>query len=441
MFSSPSLRSRRRQRPRVRRAIAAALGLALAGSTLAGCSSGGDQVVTLDFFQFKPEAVKNFAAIIDDFEARNPDIKVVQNAVPDPDTAIRTLLVKNKVPDVLTLNVSGNFAELARACVFADLKDEPSASTVNPAVQKIVQNLGSCDTGSGQEVNALPFASNASGIIYNPQIFQQNGVAVPTTWDELIAAAQTFKQNGVNPFYCTMKDAWTAGPAFVNLGGALMPDGFFDDLRAEGSKLDSVSFSKDFGEAMQKEVELYSYCQNDFASRDYNAGNAAFGAGESAMYLQGSYAIPAIRATHPDAQIATFPYPVTDDANSRVVVSGVDVGISIGRDTAHPKEAKRFVDYLMSPAVVEAYSKAQSTFSPLTDATPNADPALAGLEPYFSDGRIIGFIDHQVPASIPLVNMLQTLVLTGDTQRFLSDVDSEWSKVAARTTTQRKGKS
>lgn len=428
-------------RTRRGRLVAALVGTTLVAAGLTGCSTAQDGVTTLDFFQFKPEAVGDFTQIIADFEAENPDIRVVQNAVPDPDTAIRTLLVKDKVPDVLTLNASGNFGELARACVFADLSDEPANDDVNPAVQDIVQALGTCDQGD-DEVNALPFASNASGIIYNPEIFAANDVEVPTTWTDLIAAADTFRDAGVNPFYCTMKDAWTAGPAFVNLGGTLMPDGFFDDLRAEGSDIEggAVSFSKDFGEAMDKEVELFSYCQDGFASRDYNAGNAAFANGESAMYLQGSYAIPAIRASNPDAPIATFPYPVTDDADARVAVSGVDVGISMGRTTEHPAEAKRFVDYLMSPEVVQAYSESQSTFSPLLDAAPNTDPALAGLEPYFSDGRIIGFIDHQIPASIPLVNMLQTMVITGDAPAFLADLDDEWSKVAARTATQREGK-
>ena len=437
--ASPPTRTRRR-----RWRVLASVTVLASALAVSGCSAGDDGVTTLDFFQFKPEAVGDFTEIIADFEAANPDIKVVQNAVPDPDTAIRTLLVKSKVPDVLTLNASGNFGELARACVFADLGELDAAETVNPAVQDIVQALSSCDDGGGSssdtpEVNALPFASNASGIIYNPDIFAENNVEVPTTWDELIAAATTFQDNGVNPFYCTMKDAWTAGPAFVNLGGTLMPDGFFDDLRAEGANVEDgeVSFSKDFTEAMDKEVELYSFCQDGFASRDYNAGNAAFADGESAMYLQGSYAIPAIRSTNPDAPIGTFPYPVTDDPDARLAVSGVDVGISIGRDTPHRAEAERFVEYLMSPEVVSAYSESQSTFSPLLDAPPNPDPALAGLEPYFSSGKIIGFIDHQIPASIPLVNMLQTLVITGNTEEFLSDLDSEWSKVAARTTTQR----
>jgi raffinose/stachyose/melibiose transport system substrate-binding protein len=429
-------------RPKRRRATAVVVAAA-ALVALSGCatSAGSADQVTLNFFQFKPEAVGNFTAIIKDFEAENPGIKVVQNSVPDPDTAIRTLLVKDKVPDVLTLNVNGNYGELARACIFADLSAAPVAETVNPAVQDIVQSLGTCAADGADEVNALPFASNASGILYNPDIFAANGVEVPTTWTELIAAADTFQANGVSPFYCTMKDSWTAAPAFVNLGGTLMPDGFFDSLREEStSGASTVSFAEDFADAADKEVTLFDYCQDNFASRDYNAGNKAFADGESAMYLQGSYAIPAIRANNPEAAIGSFPYPVTDDADSRVVVSGVDVGIMLGRNTPHAAEAQKFVDYLMSPDVVAEYSEAQSTFSPLLDAAPNNDPALAGLEPYFSAGKIIGFIDHQIPAAVPLVNLLQTLVITGDTETFLADLDSEWDKVAARTTTQRQGK-
>ncbi len=414
-----------------RRALRCAAGGASLALVLSGCSASED-VVTLDFFQFKPEAVANFSAIIDEFEAENPGIRVVQNHVPDADTAIRTLLVKDKTPDVLTLNTNGRYGELAQACVFADLSDLPVVEQVRPAVSGIVEDLGSCADG---EVNAVPFSSNASGILYNRDLFAQYGVEVPATWDELIAAAETFEAAGVTPFYTTIKDAWTMGPAFVNLGGALQPEDFFERLRAEGPDVASgeVSFSKDYPEAMEKLTTLYGFGQDDAAGRDYNAGNAAFASGESAMYLQGSYAIPAIRAVNPDVNIGSFPYPATNSPEKTVVVSGVDVGVSIGRDTEHPEEARKFVEFLMSPDVVERYAQEQSAFSPLATGADTTDPALAGLAPYFEDNRIIGFIDHQLPASLPLPQYLQALVLGGRTEDFLATMDREWSKIAART--------
>ena len=405
--------------------------LATAAATalmLSACAPPDTDVVTLDFFQFKSEAVASFDGIISEFEAQNPGIRVVQNHVPEADTAIRTLLVKNKTPDVMTLNTNGNYGKLAQSCVFADLSDQPSLNAVLPAVQGIVEDLGACN---GSEVNALPFSSNASGILYNKDLFAQYNLAPPTTWDELIKTAETFKANGVTPFYTTVKDAWTVGPAFVNLGGSLQPEGFFEDLKSKDGG--EVSFSEDYPEAVEKVKTLFSYGPADAASKDYNAGNAAFGAGEAAMYLQGSYAIPAIRAANPDANIGSFPYPATNNPDETVVVSGVDVGISVGRDSEHPAEARKFAEFLMQPEIVEAYAAEQSAFSPLEGSPPTEDPALEGLASYFAEGRLIGFIDHQIPASLPLPQFLQELVLGGSSREFLAALDNEWNKIAART--------
>ena len=102
--SSAGLRKRLRRRP----TIAALTALALA-ATLSACggTNNSEGVTTLNFFQFKGEALQDFEQIIDDFEADNPDIKVIQNQQPDADTAIRTLLVKGRTPDVVTLNAGG----------------------------------------------------------------------------------------------------------------------------------------------------------------------------------------------------------------------------------------------------------------------------------------------------------------------------------------------
>lgn len=420
---------------RRRRLLAAGAAAALAlGLSLTGCTPNDDGRVTLDFFQFKPEAVAQFTQIVQDFEAENPDIRVVINTVPDPDTAIRTLLVKDKTPDVLTLNGNGNFGDLAGACVFADLSDYPAAKRTIPAVQDILNGLGTCH---GSETNGLPFANNASGILYNPEIFAANGVEVPQTWDELIAAADKFKANGVNPFYMTLKDAWTVLPSYVNLAGNLMPEDFFADVRSAGwtAATGDYSFEKDGGEAATKLKKLFSYAQKGAESAGYDDGNAAFGAGKSAMYLQGSFAIPAIRASNPDATVKSFPYPTTNDPEKNVLVSGVDVALAVGKDTKHPEEAKKFIEYLMTPKVIDSYAKAQSALTPVVDGAPSDDPALAGMQDFFNDGRVIGYFDHHVPPSIPLDALLQQFILDGKQDAYLTRMDHEFEKLAARTLT------
>jgi raffinose/stachyose/melibiose transport system substrate-binding protein len=411
--------------------VGAVVAVALA-ATLSGCSASDGGKVTLDFFQFKPEAVKNFQGIVSAFEAENPNIDIVINTVPDPDTAIRTLLVKDKTPDVLTLNGNGNFADLAKACVFADLSELPSAARVKPAVQNILNGLGTCH---GEETNGLPFANNASGILFNPEIFAHYGVQVPQTWDELIAAADTFKANGVNPFYFTLKDAWTISPPYVNLAGNLTPPDFFKDIRSPKwtPETGTYSFEKDGGEAAQKLKQLFSYAQPGAESAGYNDGNAAFAAGKSAMYLQGSYAIPAIRAANPDAKLGSFPYPTTNDPAKNTLVSGVDVTLAMGRNTKHPVEAKKFIEYMMSTPVLNAYAASQSSLTPVVDAAPSTDPGLAGIQGFFADGRVVGFFDHHIPASIPFTAILQQFILDGKENEFLSRVDHEFAKVAART--------
>ena len=410
-----------------------ALIAALAAAMLASCAAppAGNEV-TLNFFQFKPEAVQEFAGLIDEFEAANPGIRVVQNNVPDPDTAIRTLLVKDKTPDVLTLNGNASFGLLAKACVFADLSQEPAAKEVLPAVQDILNANGRC---GNSEINGLPMANNASGVLYNPELFAQYGVSVPRTWDELIAAAETFKAHGVAPFYMTLKDAWTTSPALVNLAAQLQPEGFFDRLNAAGANRDNspVSFSKDYQEVADKLLQLFKYAQPGAIGVDYASGNKAFADGKAAMYLNGSFAVPAIRAANPGAKIASFPYPVTNDPAKTTVVSGVDVALAMGRETPHRAEAQKFINFLMTKEVIDRYAKNQSAFAPIRSAAPQQDPALQGLAPYFTSGRLEGYMDHRLPPSIPLVNITQQFVLDGDKARFLNSLDNEWFKIAART--------
>ncbi|HSE71312.1 MAG TPA: extracellular solute-binding protein [Nocardioidaceae bacterium] len=391
---------------------------------LAGCGVGEDDgKVTIELFQFKSEAGGTFEAIAKDFEAEHPDIDVVVNNSPNAETAIRTRLVKNDVPDVITLNGNSVFGELASAGVFHDFAGDPVAEDVNPAIQQILDDLG---THGQEESNGLPFASNANGVIYNKDLFEKHGVEPPRTWDEMIAAAEKFEAEGVNPFFFTLKDAWVSLPPFNALASNIQDEDFFEELEA-----DRTSFEQVYPPVVDKLEQLFSYAQDGYLSRDYNSGNQAFAAGQSAMYLQGSYAIPAIKSFEPDFEIGTFALPPFDDAEQTRLVSGVDVALTMGRDPEHPEESMQLIRYLMRPEVVQRYAEEQFAVPPLEGLTSDA-PELEGLLPYFEQGRLVGYTDHHIPLTIGLDAILQEFLLGGDREAVLEELDDEWDKVAAR---------
>ena len=422
----------RRRRARRRAALAAA-SVAVASLVLAGCATpGGDDRVKLDFFQFKGEALEDFEEIIADFEAENPDIDVVQNQVADADTLIRTLLVKNRVPDVITLNASGNFGRLAQAGVFHDFTGDPLLDTINPAVQEILADLGTF----GDEVNGLGYVNNANGIIYNIDIFEEQGLEVPETFDELIAVCEQLQDAGITPFYGTLADSWTVLPSFNALGAYPAEGDFFDQMREEGENVgpdSAVSFEQDFPEVLDRQAELYAFAQEGYRGRTYDDGNAAIANGEAAMYLQGIWAVNPIKEVNPDVNLGIFPYPGTDDPDDRLLVSGVDVVVTMGKDGPREEEAKRFIEYLFQEDVIQDFAASQNMIPSVEGAELSDDTAIQSAAPWFEEGRITGFIDHQVPPGIPLDLTVQQALFSGEPQPALATLDREWAKVAART--------
>ncbi|MCO8273736.1 extracellular solute-binding protein [Actinoplanes sp. TRM 88003] len=396
----------------------------LAGVVLTGCSSGDDRT-TITFFQFKPEAQQYFQDLAAQFEQANPGIRVVVDNPADPETALRTRLVKDDVPDVMTLNANGTFGEFASAKIFRDFRNDQVLGNVNPAYLSVIGNLG---TGSKGEINGVPFAANASGLLYNEELFEQNGVEVPTTFDELIAAAEKFKAAGITPFYGMLADAWTAQSPLAPLSSQLQPPDFFQQRFQ-----DRTTFAAGWRETAEKLARLYEFTQPDPLSKGYEDGTAAFARGESAMLLLGSYAVPQIRNGKPGFTVGSMALPATDDPARTTLVSGVDVVITASREGAHPAESSKFIDFLMGEKVMQDYCKAQVAI-PTLKGLSNNDPALSGVQSFIEAGRIVGFTDHQFIQAIPLGPLLQEFLLTGDENNFLRKLDDDWDKVAKRRT-------
>ncbi len=355
-----------RRRRRTARLLTIVTAVVLLATTACGSdSASGD--VELEFFQFKSEAIDVFDQLIADFESTHDGITVTQNAVPDAEAALQVRLVRDDIPDLMSLNGNGAFGRVAQAGVFRDFADDEALGLVNPAITDILVELGTAGDG---EVNGVPFANNAGGVIYNVDLFAEHDVEPPTTWQELLDVIATFEDAGITPFYGTLGDSWTALPAWNALASTLPPDDFWSQLRN-----DETSFADDHQVVAERLYELFQHTQDNLFERGYDDGNQAFAQGESAMYLQGSYTIPAIRGFEPDFEIGTFALPA-DEADKTELVSGVDVVLTMPRDADHPEEAMAFIDYLLTEDVQRRYAEDQAAIPVLEGLSARA--ALAG---------------------------------------------------------------
>ncbi len=412
----------------VSRALTAACAVALTVG-LAGCGDGTAGTVTLDFFQYKAEAADWFTAKAREFEKTHPNITINVNNSSDATTDLRTRLVKNREPDVITINGDINYGMLAEAGVFHDFTDDEIVDELNPGMVKIAKSLVQTTDKSKKRLYAIPYAGNASGYIINVDVWEQAGEDPdnpPQTWNEFIALLKRFKAKGITPIEASTADPWTLQAPLSSLNSTLVPESEYTNLK-NGSK----KFSDLWTPVSEKLVEIYQNYTQKNPAVTYQQATQDLAAGKAAILPLGTYAIPQVRLVNKNANLRFAQMPATNNAKGQQLTAGDDVMLTIGAHTKHYNEARQFVDFLMSEKNVKDYSKQQSAFTPYKD-TYVGDEALNGVLDFYKAGKLTDFCDHYVPASINIAGFLQTLVQSGNTGKFLNSMQSEYDKIEAR---------
>lgn len=410
------------------RALTAACAVAITAG-LAGCGNSTAGTVTLDFFQFKAEAADWFTAKAREFEKTHPNIKINVNNSSDATTDLRTRLVKNREPDVITINGDINYGMLAEAGVFHDFTDDEIVDKLNPGMVKIAKSLVQTEDQSKKRLYAIPYAGNASGYIINADVWEAAGEDPdnpPQTWSEFIALLKRFKAKGITPIEASTADPWTLQAPLSSLNSTLVPESEYSKLK-DGSK----TFSDLWSTVSDELIEIYQNYTQKNPAVTYQQATQDLAGGKAAILPLGTYAIPQVRLINKKANLRFAQMPATDNVKEQQLTAGDDVMLTMGVHTKHEKEAREFVDFLMSEENVKDYSKQQSAFTPYKD-TYVGDDALNGVLSFYKAGKLTDFCDHYVPASINIAGFLQTLIQTGNKDKFLNSMQSEYDKIEAR---------
>ena len=275
-------------------------------------------------------------------------------------------------------------------------------------------------------VYALPYVANAAGILYNKEMFSENGWEIPTTWTEFTELCDTISETtNIDPLYFGFKDTWTTLAPWNALAVGLADSDICSQVNAG-----KTTFSEGYKEVAEKMKSLLQYAEPNPYAYSYNDACTAFARGESAMYVIGSYAVPQILSVNPDMEIDSFPFPANENEADNVLNSGVDLQFSVMKKCENKEAAYEVLRFLYEDETVQIYLDDQSAI-PCKKGNFTLPSVLDGMKSYIEADRMSDFHDHHYPSEMSVDAMVQTYLMdtsSNATETFLSKFDSEWKR-------------
>lgn len=129
-------------------------------------------------------------------------------------TAVRIGFTTQEAPDLFKWWNGYKLKELADSGNLADMTDQWKELTADP--NGILPSLAGPLTVDGK-VYGIPASAHYWTIFYNKKVFADNGLSVPTTWDEFMKVSDTLKAKNITPFGTSIKDSWNGFIWFEDL--------------------------------------------------------------------------------------------------------------------------------------------------------------------------------------------------------------------------------
>lgn len=195
---------------------------------------------------------------------------------------------------------------------------------IEPAALSTIKNLYG-------KLIVLPYQFNIEGVWYNKQLFADNGLRVPQTWDELVAAAGTLKAAGVTAFSASGEQGWPitrliSGYLYRELG----PDALQKVADGEAKLTDP-----DYVAAAQAIADLGAagYFGEGVGSIDYDTAVSQFLTGKAGMFYMGSWTLGAFNDPKQNQigedNIGFFPLPTVDGGVGAADQIPANVGLPV----------------------------------------------------------------------------------------------------------------
>lgn len=404
--------------------ICLTLAATISSLILTGCSStsGSDGKTEIRMIQYKPEAVAAFEEIEERFNATHDDIILKIESPNEAMTILKTRLIKEDYPDIVGIGGDINYSNFLDAELFMDISDFDGISDIKPSYMQIEKDLEFIPQDG---IYALPYVANCAGILYNKDMFEENGWEIPTTWTEFTDLCETIQSSGQLPLYFGYKDTWTTLAPWNALAVGLADADICSQVNSG-----NTTFAEGYAEVTDKMKVLLEYAEPNPYAYSYNDACTAFARGESAMYPIGSYAVPQILSVNPDMNIDSFTFPANENESDNVLNSGVDLQFSVMKECENKEAAYEVLRFLYDDETIQIYMDNQNAV-PCKQGDFELPSILDGMKSYIEADRMSDFHDHHYPSEMSVDAMIQTYLMDESdnaAETFLNRFDKEWKR-------------
>lgn len=185
------------------------------------------------------------------------------------------------------------------------------------------------------EIYAIPVRPFWEGLFCNTDLFESYGLELPTTWEKLEIAIQTFREAGIVPISISLSDV----PHYI-AEACILSCASIEDFQARPKEGESVPQSWIDGMLLIRRLYEMGAFPSDVNATSESAASALFREKKAAMQIDGSWFANSLSSSAMETTVV-IPFPAySEEAEPTAYLYGVSMGFYLTR-SAWRDDARR----------------------------------------------------------------------------------------------------
>lgn len=338
---------------------------ACAPSANSGDQEGSDEEVTLKVWSWRTEDVEAYNKIFDVFEEEHPGITVEFEAFQNTEynQILTTGLAGSDGPDVPMVRAYGQLQPNIEAGQLEPIDGEVEG------LDDIAEGVLAGAKGKADgKTYAVPLATQTLQMFYNKQIFEEQDLEVPTTWDEFIDVNEKLLAAGITPMALGAKDDWIL-PIFADIIGSARYGGSEFEQKVLSGETDFTD--PDYVASLELITDLQKYLTPDVVGVSYTDSQIQFSSGQAAQFPGGSFEIATFRNQAPEMELGSYQVPLPEGAvlDAPVSPAYADGNFAVNSKSENKDAAFELLNWLATPEFGQLVADELNQFSAIPGVT------------------------------------------------------------------------